>query len=348
MPHCLPTDPLAPPSNGGRRRPLAALAAAGLVVVACGGDDDGIGTGDVDPGLTSPTVVIDDPDDLADGDADPEPMPGLEDVEVELRPLDTTIYLPGFEIEFVQATINRDDVFTPLDAASIEVDAVVTNLVDDRVRPPGFAHVEVNGETVRNERSFELIDPFESDAVTYRFVLEPEVDPDDAVLWFAEDNRNPAAVPLGASGPTYTLEPIAIDVDTPDPFGSLTFDARGAVAHLHDPDAPSGLAGYAYLVLDLAVTNTGSEEEGFFRIEIEVDGETLAPGGEVMSGGNLRVEPGETLDPALRRVQFPIYGDRVVVRGLPDPNSPPVLLFDLEFPGLSDAVPDDVRPVPYS
>lgn len=344
------------------RRAVALVAAGGLVLAACGGDDGG-GAVVVPP----PDTVDSGSDDGADsggetgggseagsgGDGDPSGdggggsgsgTPG--ESEPVTVPIGLTAHLEGFVVEVRSATfsdrLNIDG--DPIERV-VEIDTQIENLVDQNQRGPSYASLHIGGEQFENELQADFIDALGTADYSYRFFLEPEVPLDDVVLWFRQRDRgNPVAIPLRGDGPTYTLAPIEFEVPTPDPVGDLVFEGSTGRVEFYG-EGGRQLAGYAYVILDLTATNTGSDRAEIFRYEVAVEGVGTTPGRDPLRAGGLRLEPGET-DEAVRAVQVPIYGDRITLTASTGPTTEPFPFLEFEVQGLADAIPDDVRPIP--
>ncbi|MCH8478422.1 MAG: hypothetical protein LAT56_10820 [Wenzhouxiangella sp.] len=65
-----------------------------------------------------------------------------------------------------------------------------------------------------------------------------------------------------------------------------------------------------------------------------------------LRAGNLRLGPGESTDRAIRRFQFPIYGERIRIFAEAEINTEPFLFLEFEVPGLLAAIPESLHPTP--
>ncbi|MCC5864816.1 MAG: hypothetical protein JJU31_06865 [Wenzhouxiangella sp.] len=276
--------------------------------------------------------------------------PGAEAAQVstepETRQIGVTAHLQGFEVEVRAATFKPRLMFDEVLATIVEVDTVMTNLVDENRRGPGYGFLEVNGERISSGLQPPFISALGSEEVVLRFELEPGVGPDDSVLWFVQrSGGHPVAIPLGDVGPVYTLAPIEFEFATPEPFGSLVFEGSQGWVRFYG-DGHRQLAGHAYVDIDLVATNTGDSPARISRYKVEVGGFDSVTGNVPLRAGNLRLGPGESTDRAIRRFQFPIYGERIRIFAEAEINTEPFLFLEFEVPGLLAAIPESLHPTP--
>ena len=319
---------------------FALIVVSSLLLTACGGGDGDISV----PTATSDTSAHDAVDTKSDEEAaSATPVPA----EPKTRSIGLTAYLEGFEVEVRSATFSPRVIGDGAPIATIiEIDTKVANLVDQNRRGPTYAFIEAGGERFPPLLQPQFIAALSSDDVVYRFELEPGIGPDDTVLWFVQRDRgNAVALPLGDVGPTYTLAPIEFEFATPEPVGGIVFEGSSGRVEFYG-DGHRQLTGYAFVVIDLAATNTGSDRAGIARYSVQVDGVGTTPGGDHLRAGRLVLAPGESTDAAIRAFQIPLYGQRITVLAERDVNADPFVFLEFEVPGLGDAIPDENRPTP--
>jgi hypothetical protein len=273
--------------------------------------------------------------------------------EPETRAVGVTAHLEGFEVEVKSVT------FTPRTVRSgpsvdevvqietlVEIETAITNLIDQNRRGPTYGFLKVGEEQIPPTLQPPFIPALGMEEVVLRFEVAPGVGPDDTVLWFVQRDRgNPAAIPLGNTGPTHTLSPIEIEFTTPEPFGDIVFEGtRGRIRFYGDGHRQ--LAGYAFVELDLSATNTGDQRARINRFSVQVDGVGVTPGGDPLRAGNLVLGPKETREQAVRMFQIPLYGERITLLAQGNMNEEPVMFLDVEVAGLHNAIPAELRPSP--